>query len=368
MKIGLITTINTNIGDDFIREGILHALKHAKPGTDFDFIMINKHDPYNLYPKWHPVYWTKLIPKKRHLFSRIISRISSWAGGSVFNKCDAIIQCGAPVYWYNCNKVEWAEVFWNGVALRLSHKIPILNIAAGSCYPWENVPNTVECKADAKYMKFIFDICSKTIVRDSKSQQLLKSLGVSPVTLPCSALLASMPYGNLEQTEEFVFINYMVGGSHYDFGQNINSEKWEFTMKSFVHIASKSYQLAFICHNQDEFDAAKKIAPNIRRFLPRTVKEYFELAVRGKVGIFNRMHASVSFAGLGIPSIAIGADTRMLMVNDIGLQTYYVKDVTVDLLKMELDKLIENKLTEKARLKHLQNESFDRYIEELKKI
>ena len=91
MKIGLITTINTNIGDDFIREGILNALKHLRPDSEYRFVLINKHSPWDLYPNWHPIKWTKIFPKKRYLIGKFISRLFSWTGGSVFDDCDIII-------------------------------------------------------------------------------------------------------------------------------------------------------------------------------------------------------------------------------------------------------------------------------------
>lgn len=54
MKIGLISTINTNIGDDFIRQGICLLLKKVFKNHEIEFININKHTPLTVYPKWHP--------------------------------------------------------------------------------------------------------------------------------------------------------------------------------------------------------------------------------------------------------------------------------------------------------------------------
>jgi len=338
------------------------------PDEHFEFVMINKHVPYTLYPKWHPIYWTRFIPKKRPLVSRVMSRMTAWAGLSVFEDCDAIIQCGAPVYWYDCHKAEWAELFWRGIAGRLSKKIPVLNIAAGSCYPWERIPDTMANVQDAEYMKRIYDVCNKTIVRDPRSELLLKSLGCAPVLLPCSAFLAAIPYQHLERTEEYVFINYMPGGSHYDFEQQIDANQWKETMRSFALEAGKKHKVAFICHNQKEYDAAKDLAPDVERFLPRSVKEYFELAAKGKVGIFNRMHATVGFAGLGISSMAIGADTRMLMVDHIKLPYRYVKDVTSEVLVKALDNLIATKSSESERLLKLQSETVESYCKELRSV
>jgi hypothetical protein len=53
------------------------------------------------------------------------------------------VQCGAPVLWPNCNKCEWAEPLWYSVIGRLHKKTPVLNLAAGSCYPWEKQPEKI---------------------------------------------------------------------------------------------------------------------------------------------------------------------------------------------------------------------------------
>ena len=47
MKLCLFTSLNTNVGDDFIREGILNLLKKAD--ISFEYTIINKHDPESLF-------------------------------------------------------------------------------------------------------------------------------------------------------------------------------------------------------------------------------------------------------------------------------------------------------------------------------
>jgi hypothetical protein len=98
------------------------------------------------------------------------------------------------------------------------------------------------------------------------------------------------------------------------------------------------------------------------------VDEYFNIAVWGKAGIFNRMHASVGFAGLGIPSMAIGADTRMLMVENLDLPIMYVKDATPKLLLEALDNAVTSRYVEQERLLQLQARTLESYVTEIGRV
>jgi hypothetical protein len=362
LKIGLITTLDTNIGDDFIREGILVALREVFDGTPLEFVMINKHKPYSMYPSWHPIHWSRFAPKsKKHGAYRLAGRIFPGNGASKFEDCDAVIQCGAPVFWYDCSKAEWAEIIWNNAVRALHKKIPVLNLAAGSCYPWEKRPTAIDDPADRMYIEKITGYCRETTVRDRCSHEVLNSLNISAQLIPCSALLAAIPYQTIEASPEFIMINYMRGGGHYDFQQSVDCDRWESAMKEAIQRLRPHHRMAFLCHNQKEYDLAGELDPGLPRFFPRTVEEYFNVAALAKAGIFNRMHASVGLAGLGIPSVAVGTDTRMLMVDQIGLPVRYAKDADADYLVSQTEQLLERRDEEKERLLSLQKDTAERY-------
>jgi hypothetical protein len=78
------------------------------------------------------------------------------------------------------------------------------------------------------------------------------------------------------------------------------------------------------------------------------------------------MHASVGMAGLGVPSLAICTDTRLLMVSQIGLNAYYVKDASADVIEDAAETTIRSFKTEQDRLFHLQVETWDSYISVIK--
>lgn len=366
IKIGLITTIDTNIGDDFIREGICGILREIFKESEIEFIPVNKHKPLTVYPAWHPVHLSKaanLLPIGRSLINNTIEKFASKLRLSCFDDCDLIVQCGAPVFWPNCHKNEWAEALWHHVVGRLCEKIPVLNLAAGSCYPWERQPAGITETNDIRYLKAILGYCRLTTVRDTLSKILCESLGAQVPLIPCSAFLAAGGLMGSLKDDGVVLINYMSSGGHYDWGQNIDSSTWHKTVKALVGHLKKYHKLAFLCHNEKEYKLAAEMEPAIKRLLPKTPQEYFSITSDAKGAVCNRMHASVGLAGMGIPSIAVGTDTRLLMVKALGLPSFYVKETNLIQLEDALENLLANRYKEKERLLALRSEIWKSYTE-----
>lgn len=361
LKIGLITTLNTNIGDDFIRDGICQLLRYVFQGRQIEFIYINKHRPMTAYPKWHPCHWVEWIPRGRMKIYPIMGKLFYKYGFSHFDDCDLIVQCGAPVLWPGCSKCEWAEPLWHQIVGRLYERSPVLNLAAGSCYAWEKQPAQILNPLDAQYLKEILGYCRLTTVRDILAHKLFSSIDSNVLHLACSALLAGKKYISNRKEKGLVLINYMDAGGHFDFDQGIDSTLWHGTIKDLINRMEKRHNLVFLCHNQKEYDLANKLDSTLPRIWPKTTREYFILVAKAQVGLFNRMHASVALSGLGIPSIAVGTDTRLLMVAALGLPSYYVKDVDVEQLEWELEYLLSIRSQENERLAVLQSETWEKY-------
>jgi len=367
MRIGLITTLNTNIGDDLIRKGICMLLEEVFKGHKIEFISINKHQPLTIYPDWHPVHLVKIanyLPRGRSRASSIIEGFTSKLGLSHFDNCDLIVQCGAPVLWPNCHRSEWAVPLWHHVVGRLSHRIPVLNLAAGSAYPWERQPIYITDPKDSEFLQAILGYCRLTTVRDSLSQRLCSSLGTETPLLPCSAFLSAGEYINKIQKKDdgAILINYMHGGGHYGWDQRIDPSAWEETVKILIGRLKARHRLAFLCHNEVEYNSSQNLNQTLSCLWPKTPEEYFSVVAEAKGAICNRMHASVALAGLGIPSIAVCTDTRLMMVETIGLPCFFVKDITADTLEDQIEDLLISRYQEHVRLLTLRSVTWSKYI------
>lgn len=363
MRIGLITTLGTNIGDDFIREGICRVMRDVFPSQPIEFVPVNKHRPMTVYPESHPCRMAESFPRgKKHAYI-LFGATFGKAGRTLFDDCDLIVQCGAPVLWPDCHKAEWAVPLWHQVVGRLHERIPVLNLAAGSCYPWERQPATIAELHDAAYVRAILGYCRATTSRDALAQRLFSSLGGQTPHIPCSALLAAPRDGARGEPDNLVLINYMAGGGHYGWGQNIDETAWRTIVRRFIDRVRKRRRIAFLCHDRKEYEAAGRLDPSLERFFPQTSDDYFRVASKASAALCNRMHASVGLAGMGIPSVTVGTDTRLLMVETLKLPCHYVKDVTAESAEEELEDLIRHRAEQKERLLALRSATFRAYVD-----
>jgi hypothetical protein len=374
LRIGLITTLNRNIGDDFIRDGIVQILSHVFAKREIRFVPVDKHVPFTVYPRWHPLRWLQAqdrLPRGRRVVDRVTTDVSSAAyrfGGSRFDPCGVIVQCGAPVMWSGCHRCEWAVPLWDQVVGRLSERVAVLNLAAGSAYPWEDQPQTIIEPSDADFLRRIMNYCKVTTARDALTSQLALTLGVSVPTLPCSAFLVGRRLRAFRPTDDgLVLFNYMPGAGHFEWRQGINHEAWLKTARLLIERLSKRHRVAFICHDRKEYEAAELVNPELPRFLPTTIREYLSIIANSKAAVCNRLHAAVALASTGLPSISVGTDTRLLMVAAIGLPYRYVKNIDVEQLEEDFEGILRNRKDERDRLIELRERTWRRYADEVTK-
>jgi hypothetical protein len=100
----------------------------------------------------------------------------------------------------------------------------------------------------------------------------------------------------------------------------------------------------------------------VPRFTPADLREYFTLMSRAKVGVCNRLHAAVALAGIGIPSVSVGTDTRLLMVEAVGMPSFYVKEATSERLGDTVHRLLTDAEDLRERLLALREETWERYV------
>jgi polysaccharide pyruvyl transferase WcaK-like protein len=242
----------------------------------------------------------------------------------------------------------------------------VLNIAAGSCYPWKLQPQSIENPNDVQYLKAILGYCRVTTVRDVLAQSLSTSLGFHTPLIPCSAFVAHEGLVRRPARKKTIVLNYMHQGGHYDWGQNIDAMRWQHTMRSLVQRLKLRHDVVWLCHNEREYHLAGTIDSELKRIWPKNTQEYVSLLGEVDVALCNRLHASVVLAGLGVPSIAVGTDTRMLMVEALGLPAYYVEETNVDELEQQLEWMLCNSHVQRERLVSLKTDTFSQYVQIIK--
>jgi hypothetical protein len=367
IRVAILSTIATNIGDEFIRDGVICLLRSTWGDTNFDFRVFNKHRPWTFFPRWHPVQGAAVLNATFGRFWRRYANAASRVGKSFFDNADLIVQSGTPVIWKDVEYTsEWNISFWRNIAPRVARTKPLLNIGGGSCYPWHAQPDTLSGK-DRGFAQHMVRTAMLTTTRESLAAKLLsEAAGVDIPALSCPALLAGQTHVAPDLGGSTFILNFMPRAGHFDELRQINPESWQTSFSEAVRHLEARFNLVFLCHNATELQAARTLWPKHRAIFPQTTRDYFE-AVKGAYGgLVNRLHAAVGLAGLGIPSIAVGTDTRMLMTKQIGIETLFAPDVTGTILVQHLKSLLERRDEISVALLRMREETLSNYINLLK--
>ena len=349
-KIAFMTTLGTNVGDDFIRAGIFSFFSEVF--GKFEPLYVNKHDLSTLF-RWCEGE-SVLVPDK-------------------FRYADIIVQAGTPVYWNlgesTCYNVSWANALWEDRIFRLGHEKPIFNIGAGSCQPY---PGAIEeVVGDPKCVSFIRSAhmaCCWTSVRDPLASEILSSLGLNHASLPCPAFHAARSHGVWHGTEKLLAVNFMRLGGHFKLKQDITTEYWAGIIEELVPELRKYHRLIFVAHdmNEKEFMERWRCGSEII-FYSSDWRDYLRVYASCIGAVTNRVHGAVCAAGFGRPSVIVGNDSRLLIGDFIGIPSLYVGDTCADEIVELVERGLQNAGSERERLISLREETARRYCSAIEK-
>lgn len=364
MKISIITTVDHNVGDDFVREGIIFLLKKQFSEKNISFENIHKHSPITTRYGFE---WFRNL----RYSGRVDKIIPKFLTRDRIREADIVVQSGAPVYWCHkethCCDNEWYKPLINQRFLRGENK-KLLNLAAGSCQTYHS-DGSEFCERCNEYIREFYKICAVTTVRDQLSKTILGKLNIDVPVIPCSSIFAVDNYGVKSNVEDYIALNYMQGGAHYTFGQKIDVDKWQQEFSKFYNNIKNKEKVVFVCHNRKEADEAKAFDPNASIFYKKDdYLAYIDFYSRAKFGILNRVHGAFMMASMGKPSVVIGNDSRAKMTSHIGLRNYFVNDANFELLMSEYEFLSKGADSFGERFKEIKDKAYKDYREALGKI
>lgn len=344
MIVTFITTVDHNIGDDFVREGIKYLIRKVLSDKEIRFQNIHKHSPITAR---HSFEWFKNIKFSKFNFpsEKLDVLIPLSFSRDKILEADLVIQSGAPVYWCHkefgshCADNEWYDVL---IRRRFSRNknAKLLNIAAGSCQDFKSDGSEFyECKKDIDYIKEFYSASSLTTVRDKLAYNILTSLGLNTELIPCPSIFAIDEYSLEPREKKYLILNYMKIAGHYTFGKEIRTDKWLTELKTFYNYIKEKEEILFVCHNKREVTDAKKIDPDAKTFYSNNYLDYMKIYGNAKYGIVNRVHGAFLMASYGAPSFIVGNDSRATMANEIGLESMFINDVNSEILINRYEKL-----------------------------
>jgi len=363
MKISIITTVNHNVGDDFVREGIKYLLREHFKGKNLEFQNIHKHSP--ITTRYGFEWFRNLRLSSRA--DKIIPK--NWSKDRI-SEADIVVQSGAPVYWCHevggghCYNNEWYKPLIKDRFLK-NKNTKLLNLAAGTCQKYHS-DGSEFCDICNNYIKEFYRLADVTTVRDTLAKTVFSKIDIDVPVIPCSSIFAIDEYNLKNEGEEYVVVNYMKGGAHYTFGQKIEIEKWEKEFKKFYFELKERDRVVVSCHNQKEVDEALEFDPKAEIFYMKdNYLEYMKFYSKAKFGIMNRIHGAFMMASYGKPSMIIGNDSRARMAEEIGIKHYFVNDVDYEVLNQEYKFLKSGADNFNSRFKVIKEKAFNDYMKAL---
>lgn len=362
-KISVITTVHHNIGDDFVREGIISVLRDLVPIDKVE--LIHKHSPVTA------IYGLEKLRSLR--VSRFVEPILRFTGSTNrVTDTDLLIQSGAPIYWCHpdgphCADNEWFNPLIRKRFLKDQRERKFLNLAGGSCQRYHSdgseVVSCFKCKA---YIAELFDACDLTLLRDDLAKKMLNISGRDAEVLPCTSIFARDYLNIAPKKGEYIIVNFMEGGGHYTFDQSIDAHKWR---RNFVLIVNKLQyhgRVMVACHTPNEEKLAKEIVPNIDTYIvPDEHVAFMNFYAAARFAIVNRVHAGFMMASFGKPVTVIGNDSRALMIKNLNLTPYYVEDIDEALIDNMINEMLSREQNYKDEIEEIRRKARSIYVERI---
>lgn len=336
MRIGVNTTLKTNPGDDFIREGAIYLMDKVFPGAEY--VLGQKHTNDQ---------WTR--PQVEEQIARVLS-------------CDVLLQAGAPVFCDGISMgerahMEWVDLFWRKAPPR-----SVYALASGAAFlldwHWRK-----QSAADDECNRMMLNRSRIMTVRDSFAYDMLRALypEYNVPLLPCTSLWAAKRLG-IQAKPEYGVLNYMHNTGWHEY----KNSHWETVALAFYKTARKAYgRCVAICHRADEIKLARALGVEAKDIL------YFEhdyaalltAYSKGITGLVNRIHGACALLSFGLPAACVCNDTRVNTVTAAGGRAIKSPDMLAlkgDQLFRDLDR---SRAQVAANIEQLRTTSEQQYIQ-----
>ncbi|MDA9508845.1 hypothetical protein XI09_30245 [Bradyrhizobium sp. CCBAU 11386] len=250
----------------------------------------------------------------------------------------------------------------------------MLDAAIGSGFPLERIPERLSPE-DENFYRAATSLVSAITVRESEAVRLYATIGVQAPLIPCIAIASGRWFERIRNEPDavaeravdggIVIVNFQAKGSNTDWNQRVDPAAWmELVRCVIADLRADGRRVELVCHSAYEHRLAKQLAPDLPAHFPKTEEEYGKVMARAAVGFVSRIHAGIALAGVGVPSLVVGNDTRIGTTAEMGLPSYFTKHLSREIALAEIRKLLSSADSERDRLRALREDALTRYVEQ----
>lgn len=377
-RVALLSHRFGNIGHNFMAVGA-EAVAREAFGDDVEITHFEQHHHFSVYPEGH---WLRWVDKVRH--GRLRWLRMYLGREDVFRKLwdktlpldfDLAVACGGPSLVSGAAATPEMRLMSHHMYGAFRHRgVPLLDAAVGSGFPLERIPERLAPDDEAFY-RLSTGLARATTVREPDAVRLFGTIGVETPLIPCIAIASGRwfdafrdaPEAVAERAEDggIVAVNFQAKGSNTDWDQGVDPAAWMDLVRGVIaDLRADGRRVELLCHSAYEQRLARQLAPDLPVHFPQTEEEYGRIIGRVAVGFVSRIHAAIAMAGVGIPSLVVGNDTRIGTTAEMGLTSYFTKRLDRETAVAELRRLLAAADEERDRLRTLRETVIKRYVEQ----
>lgn len=342
MNISIFSS-NNDIGHFFIQQGIKKLINGIYNGIDINFQIIDKHGVNKI----------ELIK-------------------TILDSTDILILGGGPLIWPYFELSDWSKEIYSLLIKYSKSRKTMIALSIGSCYDVNSsYKYSSPRKEEIYHLLKLIENCKLITTRDEYINNILVENKIPSLQLPCIAFNAfydESKYQDINTKADKMLINYMYAAGHHDYSFKVNPQQWNKCIISVLNHFTQKYDVEFICHSTQELELAKVVDDKIKANLISNFQDFIECNKGVILSMNNRIHASIGQAGLLIPSITVGTDTRIYSLKEFEMPYVKINEATSDYLINEMNNQISNREENVIKLNKKLNQTIDLYANNIRKI
>lgn len=362
--------ISHNPGDDIVKDGQKYLFRKLFGADEVQFEIFAAQKP----AKWFEgmVGLAKVHPKKIWPVWSFVS-----TKRCRINQCDYVINAAGPRL-FSGKRFHSALEPWALVLSRILMQGPVrlINLGFGTNFSgdWEKRSEIVRA-LDRLFCRRFAGNALINICRDPIAAEILQKQSIHAEVSPCPSLLARR-YHDLKsapEKQDYIALNFHPAGTRSRQKGVVCDDKWILELERVVrHLEEREMPIKFIMHEKMELDLARKYFPfsvEGRYILPKSIPEYLNAYGRASVALTSRVHGAYGAASMGTPSVVIGSDSRITMIDLLDLPAVScLEENAAETMIDSFDRLYDERETQSRRLLELCDQVERGYCDRLKKV
>ncbi len=368
MKVGIIYTLNEeraisyNPGDDIVKDGQKYLFEEEYSGEiEWDVLW-----------RYHPGYWSDYIPEQ---ISKLHPKYlwGAWPAlpKKMFNRlreCDCVINASGPLLysgkWYHSKFEPWFLVLKRAVK---DSETKFVNLGFGTHFhSAENYKrNNIWAKLNNSFIKEISTISEVVASRENIADELMrKNNESSEGVIPCPSIMAKKYWSVEPDQKDYIAVNFHPKGTRVRKIDKSKDKGFVNIYERFIeNIEDRGFDVKYVFHEELEYELAKKVLDLDGKdvIVPSSIPEFLRAYGEARAAITSRMHGAYAAASFGVPSISLGSDSRLGMIDLMDLPKVKLDSVTLEEMTKKFDKVIQNEKKWSKSLTRICEKSEDKY-------